>query len=549
MSGITVFRAKKILTMNPRAPVASHVAVRDGIILGAGALEDLSGWGAYDLDEGFADKVLMPGMIEGHSHSMEGSVWQDHYVGYYARRGPDGVERPALRSIEEVVAYLQRAEAEMGDSEAAIIAWGFDPIYFTGPRMTAADLDKVSTSRPVVVVHASFHIINVNSVVLSRANIDADTDVMGIMKGGDGAPNGELQGMPARFLALGAIGRDHFEEMGKKESLWRFARSAQLAGVTTATDLANALPEKTLANLKEVTGDPGYPLRIVPAFLGLSCPAAEGVAKMRDLSAQSTDKLRLGLVKLVADGSIQGFTARLKEPGYFNGSPNGLWYIDPGQIAGTLSAYHEAGFQVHIHTNGDQATETVLDAIEEVLTRTPNPDARFTLQHCQMAHEAHFARMARLGVCANLFANHLYYWGDQHYEQTMGPERAERMNAANTAARHGVPYAIHSDAPITPLAPLFTAWCAVNRKTVSGRVLGAAERISVEDALRAVTLGAAYTLKLDSELGSIETGKRADFTVLGEDPLAAGAEGLKDVPVWGTVLGGRAFPCADIPKE
>lgn len=547
MSGITIFRAKNILTMNPRRPMATHVALRDGYILGAGALEELSAWGPYDLDDRFADKVLMPGMIEGHCHSMEGSVWQDHYVGYYGRRGPDGRERPALRSIEEVIASLRRAEAEMPDGDEAIIAWGFDPIYFGGRRMTASDLDQVSVRRPVVVVHASFHIINVNSAVLRRANITADTDVMGIMKGSDGAASGELQGMPARFLALGAVGRDHFEEMGKKESLWRFARSAQLAGVTTATDLANALPDSTVANLKAVTDDPDYPLRIVPAFLGLSCPAAEGVAKVQALVTQSSDKLRLGLVKLIADGSIQGFTARLKRPGYFNGSPNGLWYMDPDQIASILGAYHEAGLQVHIHTNGDQATEVVLDAIEEVLTRTPRPDARFTLQHCQMAHEAQFRRMARLGVCANLFANHLYYWGDQHYEQTMGPERAERMNATGTAKRLGVPFAIHSDAPITPLAPLFTAWCAVNRRTVSGRVLGQSERIGVEDALLAVTLGAAYTLKLDGELGSIETGKRADFAVLDEDPIAAGAEGLKDVPVWGTILGGRVFPCADIP--
>ena len=102
-----------------------------------------------------------------------------------------------------------------------------------------------------------------------------------------------------------------------------------------------------------------------------------------------------------------------------------------------------------------------------------------------------------------------------------------------------MPFAIHSDAPITPLAPLFTAWCAVNRRTVSGRVLGESERISVEDALLAVTLGAAYTLKLDGELGSIETGKRADFSVLDGDPIAAGADGLKDVPVWGTVLAPR----------
>jgi predicted amidohydrolase YtcJ len=140
----------------------------------------------------------------------------------------------------------------------------------------------------------------------------------------------------------------------------------------------------------------------------------------------------------------------------------------------------------------------------------------------------------------NLFANHTFYWGDAHYEQTVGPERAERMNACATAIATGVPFAIHSDAPVTPLGPLFTAWCAVNRRTAGGRLLGERQCIDIGDALRAVTLGAAYTLKLDSEIGSIETGKRADFAVLEADPLAAAPESLKDIGIWGVVAGGRA---------
>lgn len=149
-------------------------------------------------------------------------------------------------------------------------------------------------------------------------------------------------------------------------------------------------------------------------------------------------------------------------------------------------------------------------------------------------------------MCVNLFPNHHFYWGDQHYEITVGPERAERMNACATALATGVAMAIHSDAPVTPLGPLFTAWCACNRRTASGRVLGENERIDVETALRTITLGAAFTLKLDGEIGSIETGKRADFAVLEDDPGEAGREGIKDVKVWGTVLGGRIFSAADI---
>ena len=120
------------------------------------------------------------------------------------------------------------------------------------------------------------------------------------------------------------------------------------------------------------------------------------------------------------------------------------------------------------------------------------------------------------------------------------------MNACATALRTGVPLAIHSDAPVTPLGPLFTAWCAVNRKTASGRTLGENERIDVDDALRTITLGAAYTLKLDSEIGSIESGKRADFAVLEDDPTSIGGEHLKDVRIWGTVQGGRMFAASEI---
>lgn len=152
--------------------------------------------------------------------------------------------------------------------------------------------------------------------------------------------------------------------------------------------------------------------------------------------------------------------------------------------------------------------------------------------------------MAALGLCVNLFSNHLYYYGDQHYEVTVGPERAERMNACASAKRAGVPFSVHSDAPVTPLAPLHTAWSAVNRVTASDRVLGEDERISVDEALRTITVDAAYLLGMDDEVGTIEAGKRADFAVLEDDPTAVDPAALRDVPVWGTVMGGEPFPAA-----
>jgi predicted amidohydrolase YtcJ len=159
-----------------------------------------------------------------------------------------------------------------------------------------------------------------------------------------------------------------------------------------------------------------------------------------------------------------------------------------------------------------------------------------------MPDPALFRRIKALGLCCNLFANHIYYWGEEHVALTMGLARAMRMDACGTALRLGIPFAIHSDAPVTPLGPLFTAWCAVMRETAAGRVLGEGERISVADALRAITLGAAYTLKRDHCVGSIEVGKFADFAVLDEDPLATEPRRLRDIPVHATVRGGTVFP-------
>ncbi len=539
---ITIYRARRILTMNPARPEASHVAVRDGRILGAGTLDELAGWGAHRVDERFAGKVLMPGFVEGHSHLMEGALWRFVYVGYHDRMDPDGRVWPGARSIEAVVQRLAEQEKLLTDSRQPLVGWGFDPIYFGAVRCARADLDRVSAARPIVVAHASLHILNVNSAALKLADwLRTGIDHPGLPLGPDGIPNGELKGPEAMMPVGNRAGFDRSVLAGDEQALRRFARLCVRKGVTTATDLASPLPEDAVPMMLSVTGEPDYPTRIVSLLRMLAQPVAQTIERAIELRARSTDRLRLGTIKIVADGSIQGFSARLRAPGYFNGAPNGLWYTAPEQIRQAYELALANDVQIHTHTNGDEATELALDCLESALRRHPSPDHRFTLQHCQLADAAQFRRMKALGMCVNLFANHHFYWGDQHYATTVGPERAERMNACATALATGVPMAIHSDAPVTPLAPLFTAWCAVNRLSASARVLGEHERIGVMEALRAITLGAAYTLRLDGEIGSIEAGKRADFAVLEDDPLEADPAALKDVRVWGVVQDGRVF--------
>ncbi|MCC6850855.1 MAG: amidohydrolase [Rubrivivax sp.] len=551
----TVFAARRILTMNRSRPEATHVAVRDGRILAVGSLDEVTtsaGKGPVDVDDRFAARVLLPGLVEGHSHLMAGTLWRYVYCGCFDATDPQGRTWPGAKSLEAVVAALARAAAEApadAAGDAAIVGWGFDPIYFDdgtdgtrGRRCTRADLDRVSATRPVAVLHASGHILNVNTVGLERAGfLRAGIAHPAFPLGADGLPTGELKGPEAMLPVLGHVGLTREFLSGDEAGMRAFARLAVRAGVTTATDLAATLNEPEVATLVRVTGEADYPVRLVPLLRLIGLTPADAVARAVELRAHSGDRLRLGGIKVVADGSIQGFSARLLWPGYHNGAPAGLWYTPPQAVQECYRLALAAGVSVHTHTNGDEATEMALDQLAAALVQVPRRDHRFTLQHVQLANAAQFRRMRALGAGVNLFANHIFYWGDEHRRITVGPERAARMNACATALREGVPLAIHSDAPITPLAPLFTAWCAVNRLTASGHVLGAAERITVAEALEAITLGAAYSLGLDGEIGSIECGKRADFCVLDDDPTAVPPERLKDVPVWGTVQGGRVF--------
>ena len=547
MSQITVYRAKKIITMNPNCPVANHVAVRDGRILGVGALEDLATWGNYALDERFADKILMPGFVEGHAHAMEGTQWRHTYCGFFDRRDPDGTMWDGAKSIEAVMTRLADAEARLSDPDAPLPGWQFDPIYFDNRKISRQELDRISSTRPIGVLHASGHIMNVNTKGLELAGLlKTGINHPGVPLGDDGLPTGELRGPEVYTPVSIHVGFDKDALACDEAGLIDFGKLCVRSGVTTVTDLAAALSDETVKMMSRVTARERFPARIVSLRFFMGLTAQELIDHALQLKQQSSDQLRLGMIKVIVDGSIQGFTARIRWPGYHNGAENGLWYITPEHLSEIYHLALKNGLHVHSHTNGDEATDLALDMMERALRSHPHPDHRFTIQHGQLINAAQFKRMNKLGLCVNLFANHHFYWGNEHYRLTVGPERAERMNACATALASGVPMTIHSDAPVTPLGPLFTAWCAVNRITASGRVLGKSERISVEQALHAVTLGAAYTLKLDDEVGSIEVGKRADFAVLEDDPTTVDPVNLKDIGVWGTVQSGRVFAASEL---
>lgn len=538
MSEITVFQARRIITMDRNRPDATYVAVRDGHILAVGGRDCADQWGPVRHDDQFANAVLMPGFVEGHAHMMAGAIWKYAYVGYHERRDPEGHLWRGRGTLAEVMEALQEHADRLAD-DSPVIAWGFDPIFLQEERLSKAHLDRISATRPIAILYSNFHLMCVNSAALAIVGYDTKTAAEGVVKGLDGSPTGELQEMAAMFPVMRRLGIDFRNLTQSQEAVTSYGKTATAVGVTTLTDLFAQMNDEDVEDLITYTDDPYCPIRLVPALAATGGTPEEIAQRAEALRAKSTDKLRLGAVKLMTDGSIQGWTARVKWPGYVGGQSNGIWNTAPDQIRDLCRVMHQHGIQMHIHVNGDEASSVVIDAIEEAERHHSWPTHRHVLQHGQLMGEDQFRRCAELGLAVNLFANHIWFFGDQHRSLTVGEDRASRMNACASALVNGLTLAIHSDAPVTPMGPLFTAWCAVNRETMTGHVLGQEQKISPRDALYAITTGAAQTLKMDGEIGSIEVGKRADFAVLGEDPLAVSPQALKDVPVLGTVLGGE----------
>lgn len=543
----TIYVARKIVTMNRYLPEATAVAVREGRILCVGTPDKCRMWGEARIDETFKDLVLVPGFVEAHGHVAQGALAVLPYVGFYDTPRADGSVARGIKSYDELIAALKAIEATLPEGQP-LYANGFDPIYFEGqPRLDRYHLDQVSTTREVAVRHASGHLLTVNSFLLQKEGISRDTQTPGVPKGADGEPNGELQEAPAMGLAKGFMGA--MTPLGfRTEGVIAYGELCRNAGVTTSTELvgpALLLPQVNDAWQKTVEDD-SFPARIInfnlPGMPGAPADYEAMAARALEFREGNSDKYRNQGIKLVLDGSIQGWTAAMFWPGYMTGVDQGLPMYSNEDLNRLLLVFHKARLNIHAHCNGNAVGEQFINAVEEAIIEYPWLDHRHTLTHSQTTTAAQYRRMARLGMCANIFTNHIYYWGDQHYAQTMGPELTRRMWACRTAAREGVSYSFHSDAGVTPVGHLMTIWCAVNRLTAGGRTLGDEEKITPYEALEAATLGGAYQIHLDHEIGTIEAGKWADFAVLGDSPLDVDPMAIRDIPVWGTVVGGVVYP-------
>jgi hypothetical protein len=254
-------------------------------------------------------------------------------------------------------------------------------------------------------------------------------------------------------------------------------------------------------------------------------------------------------VKLFADGAIISQLMQMKSP-YLdrNGQPDphhhGEWMMEPDDLRKVFDAYWDAEWQPHIHVNGDHGLEVVLDILADAQQRFPRVDHRTVIVHFANSTEAQVKRIAELGAIVSANPYYPVGFADKYSEWGLGPDRADVMVRAASVLKNNIPLSFHSDLPMCPSDPMMMASYAVNRVTPSGRVAGPEQRISVHDALRAVTIEAAYSWQREHELGSIEAGKIANFTVLDGDPYDVDPTRLARVPIVATVFEGTPFPIA-----
>ncbi len=519
-----------VITMNG-ARIVQAVAVRGDRIVGAGTNSDMrkmAGAGTVMVD--LKGKTMLPGLIDAHSHLTMAGDWALFMVDLSAP--PLG----KINNIADLVAAL-RAKAQETPKGQWIRGTGYDQTLLAEKRHpTRWDLDKASTDHPIYITHVSDHLFVANSLALKMAGITKDTPKPngGVIEKDPktGEPNGvfeESGQMVARLIPRLTPGQ-------QLEAIQWSVRNYVSHGVSTATLAGGGIGKE----LESAEKSGVITMRVVAMMHG----PLEGDFPPAHLIGNEMMKTGLTIGEDPHDGSPQGCTAYFRNPYYTNcsGDPTYRGYPRESrdELVAKVKKYNRLGYQIAIHANGDAAIDDVIYAYREAQKDFPRTDTRFRIEHSQATREDQLDQMKELGISPSFFVSHTYFWGDQHRDIFMGPELGSHISPLKSALNRGIRFSIHLDTPVTPMSPLQAVWSAVNRVTRTGKILGPEQRITPLEALRAVTIDAAWQEHDEKIKGSIEPGKFADFVVLADNPLTIDPMKIKDMQVLETIVGGKS---------
>ncbi len=528
-----LYRGGPVLTVDADDRVVEALLVDGERIVAAGSEAELRARTPDAHVVELEGRALVPGFVDAHGH----------FPGEGLSALAANLNSPPIgpvRTIDELVEALRR-RADETDPGEWIAGWGYDDTLLEEKRHpTRRDLDRASERHPIIALHISGHLAVANGPALAAVGIDATTP---------DPDGGRIRRDPATGEPDGVLEETAFEPIAR-ETLQpgaidglRIVREANAravrAGITTAQ--IGLAAEGMITGLAWMSRLSLIPIRLV------AWPGKEVADEMLDGAWEppSVDPARfeIGAVKMVADGSIQGYTGYLSEPYHVppDGDPDYRGYprLSAEELRERVGRYHAAGLQIAVHGNGDASIDDILDAYEAAQAENPREDARHVVIHAQMTRDDQLDRMGELGVVPSFFSLHTFYWGDRHREIFMGPERAARMSPARGAADRGVRFTIHADSPVVPMEPLRLMWAAVNRRTRSGQVVGPEQRITPREALRAVTIDPAWQHFQEGDRGSLEPGKLADLVILSRSPLEE-PETIDEIRVLETIVGGKS---------
>ena len=549
----SVFTARRVITMDPALPEAQAVAVSGGRIVAVGSLADLRDAGP--VDDTYADGVLCPGLIDQHLHPILGaSTLMTEVIAIEDWVLPDRTF-PAAHSPDEYRRRLIDAERRIADPQQWLFSWGYHHLWH-GP-LSRAELDLISATRPIVVWQRSCHEWFLNSAAITALGLTE------AQMAGNGPASTMVDFAAGHWwetgmnLLLPALSPVFMSAERLSAGLHQLVAYLHANGVTAINEPGIMWATEPWDLYQQILGSGETPfgstfLVDARSQADSGMDPADAVADAEEQVARaSTGTVRLlpRQVKLFADGAIISQLMQMREPYLDDGGHpdlchHGEWMMQPDVFRAFARAYWNADWQLHIHVNGDAGLDLVLDTIEQCMAEHPRGDHRTVVVHFANSTEEQVDRIAELGCIVSANSYYPVGFADKYAEHGLGAGRADVMVRAASVLRRGIPLSLHSDLPMAPAQPLALASYAVNRVTPAGRVAGPEQRISVHDALRAVTIEAAYSWQLEHELGSIAAGKAANFTVLGEDPYAMDPARLADNAILGTVYQGRWFPAA-----
>jgi predicted amidohydrolase YtcJ len=546
-----VYPAQRIITMDSVLPRANAIAVSGGRITAVGQLEELRHSGT--VDDTFADAVVLPGLIDQHLHPVLGAATlmteviaiEDWVLPGYTFRAANGAADYRRR--------LADADRRLTDPGEWLFSWGYHRLWHGD--LDRSVLDTISPTRPIVVWQRSCHEWYLNSAAIATLGLSADQMT------GHGPASAMVDfeaghwweaGMNLLLPALTPVVMTADRLAAGLQQLVAYLRSS---GVTAINEPGIMWAVEPWDLYQQILGSSETPF--TSTFLVDARSQADSgmdpVDAVADAEAQvaraATGKVRLlpKHVKLFADGAIISQLMQMREPylddsGHPDLCHHGEWMMQPESFRAFFRSYWEAGWQPHVHVNGDAGLDLVLDTVEECLATHPRDDHRTVIVHFANSTEEQVDRIARLGCIVSANPYYPVGFADQYAAHGLGADRADTMVRAASVLQRGIPLSLHSDLPMGPAAPLALASFAVNRRTPASRVVAPEQRISVHEALRAITIGAAYSWRLEHEIGSITPGKAATFTVLAEDPYLVDPARLAEIPILGTVYEGRWFP-------